>query len=400
VTITPRQINAFSRGSLLGGLAAASLLTAAGSAFAQIIEESTPPAAATTAPPRRHYVHHTKPKPATATVAPARGFSAPKLLWRTLLHRCDGAPAAAGDAVFTTAGTSLYALDAGGHTLSMAEIGATQATPIADDNRAYVGTDRGAFYAVDRHSAKPLWKFTGATDAVLTAPSLGGGRIYFESNDNYVYGLAASTGGQIWKFLRPDGSLGYGGLAFTDGALYVAGDSTLYKLDASSGKQVWHTPVGGKSLSAPVLDSGRVYVGGDGPGLTALASSDGHALWAVTGRAARAWFGAPVIAGGVVYAGTNDHSVYAVDAATGKVRWSAHVGGASLAAPALDAIGHTLYCTLTGSGETPSLVALDTRTGAKVWDYRAGAVNGGPVVSGNRLYVGATTGYFYDFTLR
>ena len=301
---------------------------------------------------------------------PASAFVAPRLLWRTLLQRCDAAPATEGDPIFVTAGNAFYALDAGGHTLRMTEVGATEATPLLDTTRVYFGTSRGVVYSVDRTSGHSLWKFTGATDAVLTAPAVGAGRLYVESSDNNVYGLAARTGGQIWKFMRPDGSLGYASPVFAPAgaltiavnpatqqpsfvggsgdALFACGDNTVYRLDPASGHAVWHTPVGGKSLSTPALGAGRLYVGGDGPGLTALAASDGHQVWSFAGMGDREWFGAPLFADGAVYVATTARYVYAVDAATGKKRWNTRLTDGRHHLPwSLDARRHVLYVATT-----------------------------------------------------
>lgn len=394
------------RGGRVAGAVHAALLagTLATAASAQVITESTPTGATPpTAPVRRTYHHIHQRRPTTLSrgnTAVGSTSAAPRLLWRTLLHRSDGTPAPAGNAVVATAGSGVYALDADGHTLSMTEIGPTQDTPAVDDNRIYVGTDRGAFYGLDRRTSKVLYKFTGAGDSVLTSPAMGGGRVYFESSDNYVYGLAALNGGQIWKFFRPDGSLGYSSPVFVDNALYVCGDSALYRLDPATGTQVWHTPVGGKSLSTPSVDANRIIVGSDGAGLTALAPSDGHPLWSYAGRGEHEWFGAPTTADGAVYVGSHGRYLYAVDAATGKPKWAAALPGPSGAAPAVDAVRHVVYVTSTTATDAPTLSAFDTRTGVKQWEYKAGSVTGGAVVSGDRLYLISTTGYFYCFALR
>jgi outer membrane protein assembly factor BamB len=236
-----------------------------------------------------------------------------------------------------------------------------------------------------------------------------------------VYGLAASTGGQIWKFIRPDGSLGYAAPVYvpaeavtlvanaatqqptfsgdTD-ALVVCGDTTVYRLDPANGHQVWHTPVGGKSLATPAVGGGRVYVGGDGPGLTALALGDGHQIWAFAGKSDHDWFGAPLLADGILYVATHNRFVYAVDAATGAPRWSTRLMTPGNVAPALDAKRHVLYVTTTTFGDNATLTALDSRSGTKLWETKIGPINGSPVLSGDKLYVGATSGYFYCYGLR
>ena len=189
-----------------------------------------------------------------------------------------------------------------------------------------------------------------------------------------------------------------------NGAVFVCGENTLYKLGASDGKEIWRTPVGGKSLGTPSVDGSRVFVGGDGAGITALDAQTGKALWTFgglpgtspLGATSGEWFGPPLAAGGTVYVSTYGRFVYALDAQTGRVRWSARVLGAALARPALDAKRSVLYVTSITFRDNPTVTAFDTRTGAKLWEAKAGYVAAPPVLAGDRVYVASTNGYLYS----
>ena len=370
---------------------------------------SLPPTAATPAPviappgpPRRRV----KAAPPTTTPT-ASADAAPTLLWRTLLRRGNGVAVGSGGAAFVAATSQICGVDAGGHTLWATDTGPTTATPLSDEARVYVGTDRGAVYAADPVTGKPLWKWTGTTGATNAAPAVGGGRLYIESTDNYVYGLAASTGGQIWKFLRPDGSLGYSAPVYAgERALYSAGDNTLYRIDAAVGREIWHTALGGRSLSPPVVGGGRVYVGGDGAGLVAASEKDGVVAWTFRGRLSGDWFGSPALGGDTVYAATARGLVYGVNAATGKARWSytssVWAGGFDAPPPlTLDSKRGLVYvATSSRDGTGGVLTALDARLGIKRWEIKTGIAEGAPVVSDGRLYLACTNGYLYAFGLR
>ena len=94
-------------------------------------------------------------------------------------------------------------------------------------------------------------------------------------------------------------------------------------------------------------------------------------------------YGSPAIAGGVVYAGSTDQYVYALNAATGKMAWRVPVSYVSSA----PAVANGMVYVSTGG----PVVALDARTGARVWTfhtYRGGFVSS-PTVSNGVVYVGS-----------
>jgi outer membrane protein assembly factor BamB len=301
---------------------------------------------------------------------------------------------------FLGAANYLYQVDSGGRTLWALETGAVQSSPALDDTKAYIGTDKGILFGVNRKTGQTAWQFTGATGSLLTRPAVSDKSVVIESSDNTVYGVDPASGKQKWKFVRPDGSLGYAAprVGGTD-ALYSCGETTLYRLNLETGKEKWHTYIGGKSTSTPDVGGGRVYVGGDGTGISAFSQDDGKALWNFKGIKADDWFGAPLYAGGTVYVATYNRYVYAVDAATGTVKWSYRPLGASLSQPALDAKRGVLYVTSTTFKDNPTITALDIKTGKSLWSYRAGYINGSPIISEDRLYVGSTNGYYYCFAL-
>ena len=335
----------------------------------------------------------TPPKPA------APKFKPPRPLWKTFLRRVDSTPTALPGVVYVGAGSYLYQLDDGGRTLWATETGNQQSSPVLDETRVYIGSDRGILYAMNRKTGQVAWRFTpGGTNTFLTRPALGGGRVYAEGTDNNVYAVDRATGTLRWKFTRPDGSLGYSSPWYTRDGIYVCGESVLYYLDPATGQEKWRVPVGGKSLSAPAEGGRRVFACGDGTGLNAFNSSTGKLLWNFAGTAGD-WLGSPLYAAGTVYVGTYKRYIHAVDAVTGKKRWTTQILGPSLSLPVLDAARNVLYVTAETFRNNPTLWALDARTGKTLWNYRAGSIGESATILGDRLYVGALDGYFYAFRL-
>ena len=361
---------------------------------AQVVTITPLPTPHKTPPPR---TPRPKPKP---TAPPKPIFQKPTLAWKTFLRRVDGTPALAERTSFLPAGNFLYQIDSGGRTLWAVETGDVQSSPMLDTTRAYVGSDKGVLYGVNRKNGQVAWQFA-ASSSILTRPAVSGNTVIVESSDNSVYGIDAAGGKQKWKFPRPDGSLGYSSprVGGTD-SVYCSGETTLYQLNTETGKEKWHTYIGGKSASSPDIGGGRVYVGGDGTGLSAFSQDTGTSLWNFKGSKSTDWFGAPLYAGGTVYVSTYSRYVYAVDAPTGNLKWSYRLLGGSLSQPVLDTKRGVLYVTATTFRDNPTITALDIKTGKSLWSYKAGYISGSPVILDDRLYVGSTTGYYYCFNLQ
>lgn len=176
-----------------------------------------------------------------------------------------------------------------------------------------------------------------------------GGRIYAESDSNYVYALNALTGHLIWR--SPTVNAAMGNPVVADGLVFVgAGDTgfsfanvlryasgqpvvrgmgfaAVYAFSARTGRLVWRYDTKGEDMPSVVYVDGRIYFG----------NGDGH--------------------------------VYALDARTGRPVWIAHVGGFDSMSSANfwrdPATGETLI--LVGFSDPNYLYALNASTGAVVW---------------------------------
>ena len=135
--------------------------------------------------------------------------------------------------------------------------------PIAGDT-LYVGSYDGKFYALDRRTGAPRWKFaTGGErrfeakglhgmqpknqtfadpfDMFLSSPVVADGVVYFGSGDGNVYALDAAPGDLRWKFRT--GDVVHASPAYADGVVYVGSwDSYFYALDARTGTEKMALP--------------------------------------------------------------------------------------------------------------------------------------------------------------
>ena len=354
------------------------------------------------------------PKPPVKTQAAQTtqaAQAAPPLAWKTYLNRLENAPvivqsgedSAAREQIFLGVNNALLHLDSEGRTQWSTNIGATRARPACDNTRVYMGTDRGAFYAVDQKTGSIVWKalLPGGTQ---TTPLLMGKLVIVERSDGTVTALQAGSGVIAWNFKRPDSSLGYSSPVGEGGAVFVCGDNTLYKLNAETGKELWRIVLGGKSLGTPSVGGANVFAAGDGSGVCAVNVQTGKLVWRFDGMPTTQadWFGSPLALGsnGTVFVSTYNRYVYALSPNNGKVGWSYRLLGNALSQPVYDRKNNALYVTSSTFRNNPTVTAIDTIKGTKKWDAQAGYVASPPVLSGGTLYAASLNGYLYAYDVR
>lgn len=266
-----------------------------------------------------------------------------------------------------------------------------------------------------------------------------------------LYALDRTTGQVSWRF-APEGEYPAAApIAMEGERVFSPGSTGLYAVDVRTGTQLWRTELGERPF-APVVDKGVIYLGTRGfVGNTnvlgaghavAVDASDGRILWKVpvpdppnspaSGGVNRAGALTPEL---FIVAARNGR-VYGIDRATGQVRWEHRafesyvpaapyesgvgiIDGIAVVAnlagmiEGLDAKNGTLRWRISTGGSSVSeqittdgmcayisvgaILCVDA-TGKIRWDH-GGASNGGPSyltparVTGNRLYVGSTTGF-------
>lgn len=211
------------------------------------------------------------------------------------------------------------------------------------------------------------------------------GTMYYQTANNDVFALDATTGQILWKYtptFDPGFSLGSGGrkpgVGIGDGLVYAGlSDGSLVALSQASGAIVWRTSLeawqqGGTLAQAPLYYDGMVIEGtsgGDAGGLSpkmeALNANTGSVLWS---------FAIDPQAAGQVGANTWSYN-------SGAKTGGAAGGGAIWKTPTLDTKLGLLYVA-TGSADpwnsrgpganlfTTGIVALHVHTGQLAWYYQ------------------------------
>jgi outer membrane protein assembly factor BamB len=235
--------------------------------------------------------------------------------------------------------------------------------------------------------------------AVLSQPVVEGGRIFAIDARDVVVALDAKSGSELWRNdVKPGSELTHtygGGVAAIGDRVYVTtGYGQVLALDAASGKEIWRQQVTAPVRGAPTVADGRVFAVTVDNQLQVLSTTDGHRLWTHNGLPETAGLlgaASPAVEGDIVIVPYSSGELFALRAENGRPLWSENLatarplGALSTLAdirgrPVIDrgrvyAVSH--------SGR---MVAIDLRTGDRVWEQDVGGTHG-PWVAGDYLYV-------------
>ena len=234
---------------------------------------------------------------------------------------------------------------------------------------------------------------------LLAQPIVADGRVFTLDSAAEVRAFDARTGAKVWSVdITPkneDDTFSGGGLAYEDGQLFIStGFAQVVSLDAATGQVLWRQALSGPMRGAPTVRAGRVFVITVDNQTHALAAEDGAVLWSHQGIAETASLlggTSPAVDGNVVVVPYSSGELFALRIDNGSVLWSEQLatvrrteGAAALtdirARPIIDrgrvyAIGHA-----------DLLVAIDLRTGRRLWDREIGGIQS-PWAGGDYLFL-------------
>lgn len=225
------------------------------------------------------------------------------------------------------------------------------ASPIVDEEKVYVGVERGIFYALARKKGRKRWEF---------------------QTQGAVHAAAAQAGEKVF-----------------------VGDikGMVYALNKADGKLLWVTKVGGEILADLTVIQNKLFVVNLSKVIVALDVNNGSLLWRGEVRGNEGDFtlrGAshPVLVGESLLVGYSDGSLVAYNPETGARRWTKQLGDPLARFHDVDSsvvLGDKLAYVTSADGR---LFALDPASGEIVWKASIGSVNNASL-SGSYLYVSA-----------
>ncbi len=290
---------------------------------------------------------------------------------------------------------------------------------------------------------------------LTTPPVVADGKVFAKDALSTVSAYNAESGQRIWSVtLKPDKARDTdefgGGLAYYGGRLFVTtGFAEVFSLDPADGKEIWFSTVSAPVRGAPLVFGDRVFTVSIDNKLHAMAAVDGSDLWSFTGLSETAGYvggsspagsgdyivapftsgelvglridngrtvwneslvgprresrafgnladirGRPVIDRGVVFAMGSAGTLTAIDLRSGQRQWERNIGGNQTPWVA----GQFVFV-ITGSAD---VVALNRTDGKVKWvtpltqfmdeKRRTPVLWAGPVLAGDRLLVGGSTG--------
>lgn len=237
-------------------------------------------------------------------------------------------------------------------------------------------------------------------------PATSGQTLFAASADGEVIAIDRRSGDDLWE-TELETALSGGVGVYGDGVLLGSSDGFVIKLDAGSGSQLWSTRLRGEILSAP-QSNGTVVVAQTYDGkLQGLDFATGALLWTYDSNVPVLTIrgtSTPIVDEDRVYAGFANGRVLAFDVNTGAVLWEVRVAisqGRSEIERIVDIDGTMELANgiLYAASYQGSVVAIDVRSGRKIWQQKASSFAGVSQGFGN-VYVadedGTVTAYLRD----
>lgn len=294
-----------------------------------------------------------------------------------------------------------YALHARtGRVLWKNKLGSVSSRPIVDRGRIFVGTDDGFMTCLDTSGGEVLWRYA-TRGPILESPTLVGEVLFFSNEADQVYALEAQTGKFRWQYKGESPEeytlRGHAGVA-VDGDLVFTGFSNgnMVALRAGTGSVAWMASLRGESErfvdmdSTPVVEGELIYATSSSGGVYALDKLTGLVRWRLPIENA----GGLATESDRLYVAAAEQGIFAIDP-SGNIVWRQGTrGGGEPAQPVIS--GDYLIYTLSEDG----VYVADKRTGVVHQFFQPGdGVSGAPTVDDNRMYVLSNGGYLYAFGL-
>jgi outer membrane protein assembly factor BamB len=233
----------------------------------------------------------------------------------------------------------------------------------------------------------------------LSQPVVAGGRVFAMDAEDVVVAIDATTGRQIWEAdpkpgAAKDHTFGGGVAVAGDRVFVTTGYGLVLALEAATGKEIWHQQVAAPMRGPPTVSDNRLFAITVENRLEVLSTEDGHRLWTHSGLPETAGLvgaASPAVEGDIVVVPYSSGEIFALRVENGRPLWSDNLATArplGALSTLADIRGRPVIdrgrvFALSHSGR---MVAIDLRTGERVWEQEIGGTHG-PWVVGDYVYV-------------
>ncbi len=285
----------------------------------------------------------------------------------------DSAAAVVDDTVLVHSGETLFALArADGEELWNTDVGRVHGPPAVADGTVYLGNDDGVVIAIDADTGERDWTLE-AGGYVRGGPAVAAGAVFVGDSDGTVYAVERDSGETRWESesfdrgIETTPAVGFG-------SVYVVCGGDVTALEVGDGTAQW-TYEGDAEFTSPAVAGGRVLVGSEYDGLTAIDTETGEHEYTVSEHDTVT---APAVSNGVAIACTGTGVVRGVSVADGTEAWSVDFDEELTTAPALTRDGLVV-----GGDDGSVLAALseESAAGGAAFGVCGGDVSHPPVDS-------------------
>ena len=245
---------------------------------------------------------------------------------------------------------------------------------------------------------------------LVARPIVADGFVFAMDAEFEVSAFEITTGKRIWTFNpevpEEDEETFGGGIAYEGGRVFMStGFGQLIAVRADNGTELWRGGLPGPSRSGPTVGNGRVFVVTIDNQTVAFDVETGKKLWTHSGVSESAGLlggASPALIGSTVIVPYSSGELVALRINNGRVVWSdrlASVRKTDTLASVAHIRGHPVIdrgvvYAISHSGR---LVAIDLRTGSRIWERSIGGSET-PWVVGNFIYVVSNQGDLYCLT--
>lgn len=258
--------------------------------------------------------------------------------------------------------------------------------------------------ALNPDSLKKVWAVdigAGSTKELpLTAqPIIADGRVFALDSESKLVAMSAADGKVLWRYdvsnPKEDDAVISGGLAYSQGVLFATtGYDEVIALRPEDGAQIWRVHVPSPVRAAPTVMESRLFVTTLDNRIIALDAATGQVLWDYAGVGETTGLvgaASPAADREVVVPAFSSGEIFALRVENGAMAWAENLGaltsggglGSLTDIRGLPVIDKGIVVAVSFGGR---MVAIDERTGARVWQREIGGSET-PWVAGNHLFV-------------